>query len=205
MGLGFCGRESSRSVVKSVCTEMMEAGELDDPLLHFTSWMEAGTRKRFTETVSLAPLFSCAGAAKEVLDRLPTARTHFSDLVSTARDLEENSQGTGWAPIVPHEELRSGILLLRREASNSTTASPEEVREEFQKCGVTVTAYENGAIRLSAPPEGWHEADGEVLRFALEETAPGTLTSASYHPQASIAFDRGACSRIGASVTSLSC
>jgi len=37
MGLGFCGRESSQGFVKSVCDEMMESGELDDPLLHFTS------------------------------------------------------------------------------------------------------------------------------------------------------------------------
>jgi hypothetical protein len=69
-------------------------------------------------------------------------------------------------------------LLLRSEASNSTTASPKEVRERFQKCGVALTAYENGAIRLSAPLEGWEEEDGGLLRFALKETAPSSLTLA---------------------------
>src|SRR5713101_1691644 len=42
MGIGFCGLESSQGFVKSVCNEMMADGELDDPLLHFTSWMEKG-------------------------------------------------------------------------------------------------------------------------------------------------------------------
>jgi hypothetical protein len=192
MGLGFCGRESSRSIVKSVCSEMMEAGELEDPLLHFTSWMEAGTRKRFTETVSLAPLFSCAGAANEVLDRSTTASGHFSGLLSTARKLNEISLGTGWTPVVPHEELRSGILLLRKEASSSTTASPEEVRGQFQKCGVALTAYENGAIRLSAPPEGWHAENGELLRLALKETAPGNLRLANsyFHTSRGVKFPK---------------
>jgi hypothetical protein len=172
MGLGFCGRENTQGFVESVCNEMMATGELDDPLLHFTSWMEEGKKKHFTETVSLGPLFSCAAAAKEALNRVTTASDHFSDLVRTAKKLEDVSLGTGWTPLLPHDELRSGILLLRHEASGFKARRPEETRERFQRYGVALTAYENGLIRLSAPPEGWHEEDAVLLRFSLERTAP---------------------------------
>ena len=172
MGLGVCGRESSQGFVKSVCNEMMEAGEMDDPLLQFTSWMEEGTRKHFTETVCLVPLFSCAAAAEEALVRTTNGKNPFSDLVGIARKLELVPLGTGWTPLVPHDELRSGILLFRTEASGSKWSRPEEVRERFQKCQVALTTYENGLIRLSAPPDGWQEENGELLRLALERTIP---------------------------------
>jgi hypothetical protein len=149
---------------------MMEAGEMDDPHLQFTSWMEEGTRKHFTETVSLVPLFSCAAAAEEALNRTSNGQNLFSDLVGIARKLDQVSLGTGWAPMVSHDELRTGILLLRGEAKESKWARPEEVRERFQKCHVALTAYENGHIRLSAPPDGWQEENGELLRLALERT-----------------------------------
>jgi selenocysteine lyase/cysteine desulfurase len=170
MGIGFCGREASQDFVESVSNEMIDRGELDDPLLQFTSWMEAGTRKRFTETVSIGPLFSCAAAVKEVLARTSSTDT-FSELVRTAQALEEISLGTGWTPVVSHDELRSGILLLRSDSVKR--ARPEEVREQFQECGIALTAYEGGVIRLSAPPEHWQEKDAERLRFALETTALG--------------------------------
>jgi hypothetical protein len=115
-------------------------------------------------------LFSCAAAAEEALDRTTNGQNPFSDLVSTARKLEQVSLGTGWAPLVPNDEVRTGILLLRGEASGSKWARPEEVRERFQKCRVALTAYESGIIRLSAPPEGWQEENGELLRLALEQT-----------------------------------
>jgi hypothetical protein len=123
MGLGFCGRESTRGFVKSVAEEMMSTGDLDDPLLHFTSWIEQGTRKRFTETVALAPLFSCAAAAREMRDASAAGRDRFSELVTTARRLEDIALGTGWTPIVSHDDLRSGILLLRHEDRSIQTSS----------------------------------------------------------------------------------
>jgi hypothetical protein len=172
MGLGVCGRESSQGFIKSVCNEMMEAGEMDDPLLQFTSWMEEGTRKHFTETVSLVPLFSCAAAAEEALDRTTNGQNSLSDLVGVARKLEQVSLGTGWVPLLSHDELRTAILLLRSEASGSKWARPDEVRERFQKAQVALTAYESGLLRLSAPPEGWQEENGELLRLALERTMP---------------------------------
>jgi selenocysteine lyase/cysteine desulfurase len=171
MGLGFCGRESAQDFIQSVCNEMMAAGELDDPLLHFTSWMNEGTRKHFTETVSLGPLFSCAAAVEEALDRTINGRNPFSDLVRTARKLEHVSLGTGWVPLVSHDQLRSGILLLHSQARRLNTARPDEVRERFQKCGVALTAYEHGVVRLSAPQERWQEEDSALLRVALEKTA----------------------------------
>src|SRR5205823_6091421 len=113
-------------------------GELDDPLLHFTSWMEEGTRKQFTETVSLGPLFSCAAAVEEARDTTATGRDHFADLVGSARKLEEISLGTGWLSVVAHDQLRSGMLLLRNEATRLQTARSQEVRERFQNCGIAL-------------------------------------------------------------------
>jgi hypothetical protein len=76
-------------------------------------------------------------------------------------------------PLTPHDEFRSGILLLQSESPRLKRARPEEVREQFQECGVALTAYERGVIRLSAPLEPWREKDRDLLRFALERTALG--------------------------------
>jgi len=170
MGIGFCGREASQDFIESASNEMSNAGELDDPLLQFTSWMEAGTRRRFTETVSLGSLFSCAAAVKDVLART-SGRDKFSELVRTAQALEEASLGTGWTSVVSHDELRFRSLLLRSDSVGLVL--PKMVRERFQDFGIALTAYEGGVIRLSATPEHWQEKDAERLRFALETTALG--------------------------------
>ena len=61
MGLGFYGRQRSVEMIDTVVKKVVECGELDDPLLKFTTQIETAKLDNETETVSLIPLFTCQG------------------------------------------------------------------------------------------------------------------------------------------------
>jgi hypothetical protein len=180
MGVGFCGRPESADFIKRTCEGMMAEEGIDDALLHFTSRRERGVRERFTETVSLAPLFSCAAALAENLGSGPCPRKRFAELVYRARELQELSEGSAWAPLVPHPSLRSGILLLHSGDPAVQAESPESLRRHFQAQNLSLTAYENGIVRLSAPMKSLGNAERSAVASALgrvvsadsPETAP---------------------------------
>ena len=54
MGLAFQPRRGSQSFIEKLAGAMMVAGDLDDPLLTFTSHLERGRRDSFNETVDHA-------------------------------------------------------------------------------------------------------------------------------------------------------
>lgn len=184
MGVAFAPGASSRESVLSSCDELLATGTIDDPLLRFTGRREVGVRDRFTETVSLMPLFSCAAAVAESLEEAPDAAGRFTGLVEGARKLEEASRGSGWTPLVPHASLRTGILLLRSEDPETRVLDAEWLRGHFHESGVAVTAYQLGVIRLSAPQGEWRPDHTGVLRRVLQEcgeerkVVPLTLQSA---------------------------
>jgi hypothetical protein len=169
MGVAFAPRAGSREEVLSTCEELLGRGELDDPLLRFTSRREAGVRDRFTETVSLMPLFTCAAAVAESLESAPRATERHSELVEGTLKLEEASSGTGWAPLVSHASLRTGILLLRSEDPETRALDADWLRGHFRESGVAATVYQHGVIRLSAPHGEWKPEDTDVLRRVLRK------------------------------------
>src|SRR5262249_13225371 len=114
MAIGFCGRKRAEGLLQRVVKEMTEAGELNDPLLHFSSQRERGVKEHFSETVSLSPLFSCAGAVAESLKNAPSLEEQFKTLVEHGRELEEASSKCGWTILTPHDSLRTGILLIKK-------------------------------------------------------------------------------------------
>jgi hypothetical protein len=167
MGFGFCGRRGSQGFVQAVCAEMADAGELDDPLLRFSTELERGPGDSFTETVALGCLFPCAAAVADGLSAGRSAGQRFADLVGAARQLEAVSAETAWTPLVPDPGLRSGILLLRNDTPAVRGATAGEIRRRFQERGVALTAYGNGTVRLSAPTSPWRPPDAGRLREAL--------------------------------------
>jgi hypothetical protein len=169
MGVAFAPRPSSREDVLSTCEELLGRGQLDDPLLRFTGRREAGVRDRFTETVPLMPLFSCAAALAESLNHAPCASERFADLVEGAAKLEEASRGTGWTPLVPHSSLRTGVLLLQSEDPETRALDTEWLRGHFHESEVAVTVYQHGVIRLSAPQGDWKPADADLLHRVLRK------------------------------------
>jgi selenocysteine lyase/cysteine desulfurase len=172
LGLGFCPRRRSRGLIATVAQEMIDAGELDDPLLLFTRQLEQMTPGAFSETVSLANLFSSAAAVATALDAGATTEFRFATRLDNAEAITRIALDTGWTPIAPSSRLRSGIVLLRSDDPRVRAAGPEHVRSAFLDQGVALTTYPDGLIRLSMPPEPWNSSDLDRIQTALRGSPP---------------------------------
>jgi hypothetical protein len=137
----------------------------DDPLLSLAPRLEAGALDGAGETVNLAPLFACQGAAADAANADRTARTRNLDRLTGL------AVGTGWRPLSPEPAFRSGILLLQAERPAVRRADPAALRAAFQDHGTALTAYGGGLIRLSMPDAGWQEQELDALRSTLRATA----------------------------------
>lgn len=169
MGLGFYGRRRSRQHIDTVLRDMLDSRDLDDPLLRFSRELESDGPGGLGETVNLAPLFACQGAVSDALrrDNTPSLELRLRNLETVA----EASQGTGWSPLLPAPELRSGILLLQAERPKVREASAASLRSTFADAGVVLTAYERGVVRLSMPAEALPSESLGRLRHALQLAA----------------------------------
>jgi hypothetical protein len=167
LGIAFYGRARSRGRVEAILTHMLDCGELDDPLLRFTSRLEAGAREVAGETVNLTPLFSAQGAGQDAL----AAEDPRSMRLASVSPAAEAAGAAGWPPLLPCPDLRSGILLARAERLVARGRDPELLRAALRDAGVAATAYGGGLVRLSMPATGWRPGELEHLRFALARVA----------------------------------
>lgn len=151
MGLGLCPRLRTQGFIRRVLADMISEGHLDDPLLQFSRQCEARETELFGETVSLVPLFPCAGAIAGLLREEGGSTGRFQRLLDRTRQLQSAAAGTPWQALTPHDGLRSGILLLQGASDELRSLSPTVIRQRFQERGVALSAYKEGTIRLSAP------------------------------------------------------
>ena len=89
LGIAFYGRERSRDRVETILAHMMACGDLDDPLLRFSSQLEAGAREAAGETVNLAPLFSAQGAVGDALAVAVARATRLANLLTAAETADK--------------------------------------------------------------------------------------------------------------------
>lgn len=167
LGIGYYGRRRSRGRVETVVAHDIRTGEIDDPLLRFTSRLERGTKEPLSETVNLVPLFSAQGAVAD-------ARCTVGALPARLRNLESAATlaaGVGWTPLLSARELRSGILLVRAERAAARAADPETLRASLRDHGVAATTYPGGLVRLSMPANEWRPGDLDQLRRAFSLVA----------------------------------
>ncbi|OWK40956.1 aminotransferase class V-fold PLP-dependent enzyme [Fimbriiglobus ruber] len=171
LGLGFYGRRRTQGVIETTLSHLKTAGELDDPLLRFSMDLEAGGLDRYSETVNLAPLFSCQGAVADgcVSSDYPhavlAARLRNRDVIAGL------AAESGWQPTLPAHGLRSGILLAQACRPQRRRIEPETLWDEFRNRGVALTAYEGGWIRFSMPEAPLADKDIHLLRNALRLAA----------------------------------
>ena len=170
MGMAFHPRQNSQDFLRTLADEMVADGELDDPLLLFTAQLENRCLKPFSETVSLAGLFSCAAAAADLADPLGPAAC-FPARLENAELLAEAARPSGWEPVIPDAPLRSGILLLQGRDPLVQAAPAEELRAAFQQHGVAVTTYPAGIARISLPHRPWKGTELDRLRSVLQTCA----------------------------------
>jgi hypothetical protein len=167
LGAAFCPRRRSRTYVRQAADRMLGAGELDDPLLRFLTDIESRRVSRFSETVSLASLFAAQGAAADWRHEQRVLPTYLAWQLANADRIAEAAGDLGWEAIRPAAELRSGILLLQARSLDVRLLPAETLRESFQRQGVTLTAYGDGAVRLSMPQEPLRSFELEDLCAAL--------------------------------------
>jgi len=167
MGIGFYGHRRSRSFIETVLDHLLKTCELDDPLLRFSRQLETGTLDGRTETVSLASLFTCQGAASDALSLSDFPTQLLPARVNTLDASANMGTGFGWRPLRPEPSMRSGILLLQAGQAAIKERSSEQLREAFYDRNIALTAYHNGIIRLSTPERDWQPGQLEQLRLAL--------------------------------------
>lgn len=167
LGVAFYGRRRSRGRVETILAEMQRMGDLDDPLLRFTTFLESGTRGPLSETVSLAPLFTARGAVSDAVH----AGNSFDARLENLKRAFELVAGTGWEPLLPSPDLRSGILLIRPPRHARHTREPDALRLRLREAGVAASAYGGGLVRLSMPSAAWQRGELAVLEAALASIA----------------------------------
>ena len=171
MGLGFYGNRSSQGYIETSLRRMLSRSRLHDPLLAFIEGLESGRLSAFTETVNLAPLFSCRGAVDDT-QRSPSAiMKAFTRRRENARILTGLIEDAGWNILRPQEPFRSGIMLIQPREHHQKNVDPETLRRAFHRWGVAATTYEGGHVRLSMPDHPWEPAQLDLLRNALLEPA----------------------------------
>jgi hypothetical protein len=171
MGLGFYGRQRSHSFIETVLARLMGTRELDDPLLRFSAQVESHACGEAKETVNLASLFSCQGAAADALAAAASPTDLLASRLGSLAVAAELAAASGWRPLLPDPALRSGILLLVAEREATRGKPAEEMRSAFADQGVALTAYDGGRTRLSMPEVPWQPGEAEHLRAALRSLA----------------------------------
>ncbi len=167
MGLGFYGRKRSRGIIETLLQQALASGELDDPLLRFTTQLEATRLDGETETVNLMPLFTCQGAAADALESPLAPVDALQGRQEQARQLADLARALGWKSLLPAEPFQTGILLLQAERAITRTQTPEVLREQFAERGIALTAYPGGAIRLSMAATKWEADEWDQLSASL--------------------------------------
>ena len=169
MGLGFYGNRSSQGYIETSLRRILSGARLHDPLLAFTEGLESGRLSAFTETVNLAPLFSCRGAVDDT-QRSPSAiMKAFTRRLENGRILTGLIERAGWKVLCPSQPFRSGIVLIQPREHHQKNIDPDTPRSAFHRRGVAATTYEGGLVRLSMPDHPWELAQLDLLKNALLE------------------------------------
>ncbi len=148
MGLAFYGRRRSAEWVEKVLQQMLCDGDLDDPLLRFSSQLESDSLDGTTETVNLGSLFSCYGAS---LDTAEERESVFQERRANAEGIVELSRESDWSPVSPSPEFQSAVVMLESTDSAVRELSAKTLRTAFEQQGVSLSTYQGGRIRLSMP------------------------------------------------------
>ena len=171
LGLAFCCRARSERYIITMCRDMFLRGELDDPLLSFTTQLENEKLERFSETVNLAPMFTAAAAVRTMMRSDRTKCDELATQIDNVEQVAEHSNATGWRPIRPDNPMHTGILLLEAADRQTRVAPIDRLRERFLAGGVALTAYDGGIVRASLPDRPMSPSDHAVLLLALSRCA----------------------------------
>ena len=161
---------------------MLLLGEVDDPLLAFTRQLEANAVKTFSETVNVAPLFSCQAAITQRESTGTTVEKQLEQRKQNAETLIDTTQGSGWHALRPSPEFQTGIVLLQVNDDTLRRVARDKIREFFLAHGISVTCYEDGIVRLSMPDHTWRQGELDLLLWTFRAFARNETTPQFAHP-----------------------
>ena len=179
MGLAFCPKRRSQNFIQTACQRMLKSSDLDDPLLIFTSQLESNSLERFSETVNLAPMFSCRAALNDWNDENHSIQSTFRIRLENAQRLAEVASNAGWRSLLPDKPLRCGILLLQAEDRLLRAISAADMRLPLQSHGITATTYHCGIIRLAMPNSPLTDSQIAFLQTSLQTVPTNAITRES--------------------------
>jgi hypothetical protein len=151
LGLAFCCRRSSERLAADALSEMQARGEIDDPLLTFTTQLETQSTESYSETVNLVPMFTAAAAVRRMLQASRAKRETLAAQIANADRVADQTVNTNWRPLRPALPMQSGILLLEPKNQDTRQTLAETIRQRFLAAGIALTSYDGGQLRTSLP------------------------------------------------------
>ncbi len=124
----------------------------------------------YTETVSLAGLFTTQAAVAEVCESTKRAED-FADRLRVREAVSEVVNATGWKTEEIDGSLRSAILLAQSERNTVRQMEPALLRSAFRERGVGLSAYDTGRVRLSIPSDLLKSEEQLKVSNAFEQIA----------------------------------
>lgn len=165
MGVAYLPNPTSAKKALVHADTVIRHRELDDPLLAFTREMLTGRTHAYSETVSLASLFTCRAA---IVDRETTAGPPgraFAERLDNADRVGRIANDAGW--FVLPEAMPTGIVMLQATCDNVRTTLPDMIREFFVRQSVSVSTYKDGVIRLAMPDKPLTMGEMDLLAWVL--------------------------------------
>ncbi|HRA90427.1 MAG TPA: aminotransferase class V-fold PLP-dependent enzyme, partial [Planctomycetaceae bacterium] len=169
LGLGYFGSERTRRYIDSKLQRLIESNAIDDPLLTMTETLRSGRWASYTETVNLAPLFTCHGALQDICGDALRPGSLTNDSCHSLAELFQSTLKTNWRLISPNCSMKTQIVLMQSPVSDSSLPK-ETLRQQFLQHGIALTTYDGGLIRLSLPHSGFKANDQLRVVAACETT-----------------------------------
>jgi aspartate aminotransferase-like enzyme len=163
MGIGYFGNRGSRDYINDSLQTMRKNGAVDDPLLEFSNELTSKANSRYGETVPVAPMLVTNAAASQKLDKGQL----FDQDQSCRTQMTEIACESGWNPVSPSPEMVSKILMIEHPNYQRMPFQADDVCRTLLAGGVSATAYPNGLLRLSLPPNQLDGSDRALLKDAL--------------------------------------
>lgn len=171
LGFVVCPRPRSRGPIDAVLREMIDSGEIDDPLLLLLMELDGKLSWHAGDTADLACLFSGSAALTGASSPETSPDERLASCQANTGIVREVVRSTGWRAFPVHPQLETGIILLEPAGDSIRRASPEDVRRRFQERGVALTVFPGGILRASLPGTTLTPAQLGPLRETLRVLA----------------------------------
>ena len=165
MGVALLPRSDSAHGIQRALQRLSQDGPIDDPLLAFTQQLKAQSLQRFSETVSLASLFTCRAAIADGVTSPKAVSQKLRVRIANADRVRALAHACRWA-VLPRL-LPNGIVMLRSSCPVVRGADPGWVREFFAGLSVSLSSYESGVVRLAMSSDPLTSGQWDLLRWAL--------------------------------------